>query len=74
MKQFMENDAEYLDFVEKVWRKKVDLPIARPAGWHNPLRDRDSSSSGIPFYLKLDYQTKPQRIKDFLRNLLHMGH
>jgi hypothetical protein len=47
-------------------------PVARPACWPNPLPDRDASSGGIPFCLKLDYRTKPQRIKDFLRNLLNV--
>lgn len=67
LKQLTKNHLEGVSFIMKVVREKVDLPVARPACWHNPLRDRDSDSSQIPRHLKLDYRTLPQRILGFLR-------
>jgi hypothetical protein len=70
MEQLMKNDLEGFDLISDVVRKGVDLPVARPACWHNPLRDRQPGSGRIPRHLELNYRTQPQRLKDFLRILL----
>ena len=69
MKKLMEDDLKSLDLIGDVVRKSVDLPVARPACWHNPLRDSNASGVRVPENLKLDYRTQPQRIKDFFINL-----
>ncbi len=70
MKQLTKNDPQGVSVIMKVVCEKVDLPVARPACWHNPLREKDSDSSQIPRHLKLDYRTLPQRILGFLRVFL----
>lgn len=35
-------------------REDVNLPVARPACWHNPRRDTNSYGHRIPDHLRLD--------------------
>ena len=55
MKEFMEDDPEALALIRDVVRKEVNLPVARPAGWHNARWGSYPEGGGIPDYLKLDY-------------------
>lgn len=63
------NDDENIRIVCEATRQSVELPVARPACCHGAWGTVEPGSSSIPFYLELNYRTKPQRIKDFLRNL-----
>ena len=69
MKEFMEDDPEALALIRYVVCKEVNLPVARPAGWHNDRWGSYPNGGGIPDYLKLDYKTYPQQIKDLFRKL-----
>lgn len=64
------NDDESIRIFCEATRQSVDIPVARPACCHGAWGTVEPGSSSIPFYLALTYRTKPQRIKDFLRNLL----
>jgi hypothetical protein len=70
----MTNDLdENIRILCEATRQGVDLPVARPACCHEAWGNLETGSSRIPFYLELNYRTKPQRIKDFFRNLLNMA-
>ena len=71
MKEFMEDDPEALALIRYVVHKEVHLPVALPACLHNRIRHSDTGGGGIPDYLKLDYRTYPQQIKDFFRKVLN---
>ncbi len=69
MKQFMEDDLESIRVLCEATRQNVDLPIARPACCHEAWGNNEPGSSGIPFYLELNFRTYPQRIMDCLRKV-----
>lgn len=66
----MESDPEHIKLMRQVFGNNAELPVARPACWHDRRWIRDAGSSRIPDHLRLDYKTHPERICDFLRNLL----
>lgn len=66
----MENSFEGGKIIPHVVREKVDLPVAREAGCHNPRGRKDSDSCWIAGDLDLNYRTKPQRLQYFVRDLL----
>ena len=66
----MKDSFECGQIIPHAVREKIDLPVARHAGLHNPRHDPSDSGGSIPKYLRLDYRTHPQAIKDFFRNLL----
>lgn len=71
MKSMIENNGdENIRILGEATRQSVDLPVARPACCHGLWGSHEPGSGRIPFYLELNYRTKPQRIKDVLCKLL----
>ncbi|GAB3362665.1 MULTISPECIES: hypothetical protein [Giesbergeria] len=66
----MPHSSEDLKIIGKVLGKKVDLPVARPAGWHNPRWREKTSIGRIPEHLRPGFRTYPQIIKDAVSNFL----
>ena len=70
MEKFMEHELQSFHLVGDVIRREVDLPVARPAGSHDRAWIAKTGSGSIPEHLRLNYRTKPQRIRDFFSHLL----
>lgn len=51
-------------------REKVNFPVARDTCWHNPRGSSEPHIGRLPRHLDLNYRTKPERLQDFVRNLL----
>ena len=66
----MKTNFEDDEIIPHSVREKIDLPVARPAGWHNPRHHPSASGESLPKHLRLDYRTRPQAIKDFFRKFL----
>lgn len=67
----MEDDPEALARIRYVVHKEVHLPVALPACLDNRIRHSDTGIGEIPDYLRLDYRTYPQQIRDLFRKVLN---
>lgn len=66
----MKDDLESIRLVMDVVREKVNLPVARPAGWHDRAWIKNTGSGRIPEHLRDNYVTHPQAIKNLIGNAL----
>jgi hypothetical protein len=70
MEQLMKYDPESIRILSEAIREKVDLPVARPTGWHNPRRREDPNVGGLSDDTNVHHISKPKGFKHLVGNLL----